>query len=126
MLDLETFVTEYVEMIKADVSQETMLELTETLPRGEGSDFYIDVSKAILTKLKEEDEVKFATEIKRLDNTVQLMQFMAALADKNLLEETLDQSPVEEEATEAVAPALKAASEGEVDGDAPAVEVEKT
>ena len=116
MIDLETFVTEYVEMIRADVSEETMMELTETLPRGEGSDFYIDVSKAILAKLKEEDEVKFAVEIKRLDNTVQLMQFMATLSDKNALEET---------ATEAAAPALKAASEGEVDGDAPAVEVEK-
>ena len=83
MFDLENFVTEYVEMIKADVSEETMMELTQTLPTGEDSDFYIDVSKAILAKLKEEDEVKFATEIKRLDNTVQLMQFMATLADKN-------------------------------------------
>ena len=135
MFDLETFVTEYVEMIKADVSEETMMELTETLPRGEGSDFYIDVSKAILAKLKEEDEVKFATEIKRLDNTVQLMEFMATLSDKNsdtaaitteLGLDTAAFEPVEETATEAAAPALKAASEGEVDGDAPTVEVEKS
>ena len=135
MFDLENFVTEYVEMIKADVSEETMMELTKTLPTGEASDFYIDVSKSILAKLKEEDEVKFATEINRLDNTVELMQFMATLADKNsdtpavTTEIGLDTAafePVEEESTEAAAPALKAASEGEVDGDAPTVEVEKS
>jgi hypothetical protein len=145
MFNREEFINKYVALLKDESNDEEAIHaLTAELPQKMPSDYYVGITEELIHTLKTEDAAAFAAEIKRLENTVALMKFMADMADEQR-EVQEDSSNTEGEATskpeskaneadtavvtaEAETPeVISDVSQGEAVGDAPTKEeVEKS
>jgi hypothetical protein len=99
MFNREEFINKYVALLKDESSDDDAIHaLTAELPQKMPSDYYVGITEELIHTLNTEDATAFAIEIKRLENTVALMKFMADMADEQMKVEE-DSSNTEGEAT---------------------------
>lgn len=140
MFDREEFINKYIELLKTKGNDEDAVNaLTAKLPQDMTSDYYIGITEELIHTLKSEDAITYEDEIKRLENTVALMRFMADMADEQMKVKKDSNntkgeatSKPKQEANEAPADVVTTKAEdtasvevAEVDGEAPTKEVEE-